>query len=853
VATAQGAAAHHVAMVSAAAFYHAAFQHSVLRAVVFFVTTTGPFGPSPASGNWLLQCSTCVDQSYFSDYQLKDNIKDADLKTLYAQLRQVRLREFDHKQDEFYNKFFSKRQLGIVAQEVQSIMPNAVANLPERRWNTMKGQSNSTKNVMMIRDSHFLFAVIASMQVLANKAEFWDTTIEKMVKDLADVVKEQNHNRVKREDMLEQIVRIVAKVEVIQNILAKTEEGFVRLDSDIHLFKGKQEANHAELVEGLGDVRNRTLAQDDVIAAFKEEFRWAVEREARADLIEKRRASESDLEVALVKRSIEKLRWDEEQKTIKMREEESRRSEDHSSKLHQERVERELTLKKASDLELMQKQEESNMRQEAARVAGEKELLKLKLESEEKRAEIDVQKAIETAKIENEAKIRERRENEDVHLRLQNAEWQEKKNQMLAAIRESAAIAQSWVHSIFSSPQNLFLAIGSVVACMGGVYIMRELAILLREQLNKRLGRPSLVRQTNRRGLLKQLGIAILRFLRLRAPHGAEFSDVVLHPRLHAQVMRLADATRSAKMRGMPLMHVMFYGPPGTGKTMVAQRFAEYSGLEYAIMSGGDVAPLEDQAVTELHKLFKWVHRSKRGVLLFIDEADAFLSSRKKGTMSEPLRNALTTMLYHTGTPSSKFTMVLATNRPHDLDAAVLDRIDESVEFGLPDFGARQAMMELYFDMYIAKPLHITALRPEDLANGKEKAVASSRCKSCTSRLRRTAPAPPPHVARDTLVDQNSLVEAARRLHGFSGREIAKLMNALQTHILYSDRSLSTRKSGAHFLQRTMLFDVVDQKVVEHQRTAEFQVTGYNYENTEKPAPEANGDGKSHGKCNGVA
>jgi hypothetical protein len=39
-------------------------------------------------------------------------------------------------------------------------------------------------------------------------------------------------------------------------------------------------------------------------------------------------------------------------------------------------------------------------------------------------------------------------------------------------------------------------------------------------------------------------------------------------------------------------------------------------------------------------------------VLLFIDEADAFLSTRNKN-MSEPLRNALTTMLYHTGTPTS--------------------------------------------------------------------------------------------------------------------------------------------------------------------------------------------------------
>ena len=126
-----------------------------------------------------------------------------------------------------------------------------------------------------------------------------------------------------------------------------------------------------------------------------------------------------------------------------------------------------------------------------------------------------------------------------------------------------------------------------------------------------------------------------------------------------------------------PFRHVLFYGPPGTGKTMTAMRFAEYSGLEYAIMSGGDVAPLEEQAVTELHKLFKWINRSRKGVLLFIDEADAFLSTRDKDGMSENIRNALSTMLYHTGTPSMQFMLVLATNRPHDLDSAILDRIDK--------------------------------------------------------------------------------------------------------------------------------------------------------------------------------
>ena len=48
-------------------------------------------------------------------------------------------------------------------------------------------------------------------------------------------------------------------------------------------------------------------------------------------------------------------------------------------------------------------------------------------------------------------------------------------------------------------------------------------------------------------------------------------------------------------------------------------------GLDYALMTGGDVAPLGAQAVTKIHQLFDWAKKSKKGLLLFIDEADAFL------------------------------------------------------------------------------------------------------------------------------------------------------------------------------------------------------------------------------------
>jgi hypothetical protein len=54
-------------------------------------------------------------------------------------------------------------------------------------------------------------------------------------------------------------------------------------------------------------------------------------------------------------------------------------------------------------------------------------------------------------------------------------------------------------------------------------------------------------------------------------------------------------------------------------------------------------------------------------VLIFIDEADAFLRKRGAegdGNMSEDLRNALSTFLYRSGESSSKFMLMFASNEP---------------------------------------------------------------------------------------------------------------------------------------------------------------------------------------------
>lgn len=84
------------------------------------------------------------------------------------------------------------------------------------------------------------------------------------------------------------------------------------------------------------------------------------------------------------------------------------------------------------------------------------------------------------------------------------------------------------------------------------------------------------------------------------------------------------------------------------------QKLAAHSGMDYAILTGGDVAPMGSEGVTAIHKVFDWASTSRRGVLVFIDEADAFLRKRSSTYISENLRAMLNAFLYRCGEQSNK-------------------------------------------------------------------------------------------------------------------------------------------------------------------------------------------------------
>merc|ERR1712137_500351 len=113
--------------------------------------------------------------------------------------------------------------------------------------------------------------------------------------------------------------------------------------------------------------------------------------------------------------------------------------------------------------------------------------------------------------------------------------------------------------------------------------------------------------------------------------------QIVLEENLKERLQWTTNALLKAQENGTPFRHLMLHGAPGTGKTLFARTLARQSGMDYAIMSGGDLGPLGREGPNELHKLFAWASSSKKGLILFVDEADAFLRTGRGGdtAMSE--------------------------------------------------------------------------------------------------------------------------------------------------------------------------------------------------------------------------
>ena len=250
------------------------------------------------------------------------------------------------------------------------------------------------------------------------------------------------------------------------------------------------------------------------------------------------------------------------------------------------------------------------------------------------------------------------------------------------------------LHNFMSDKTMFHKFIFGITSAVIISYAMKKGINLSYEYMKNKLFTPKLVKETSKFSL--NFSHIKSRLFNSKS-NSLIFNGLFFAPSLKRQLTIISETLlnqRRNNNKKVPLRNFLFYGPPGTGKTEFAKKLAIKSGIDYAILTGADIAPLGAKAVTELNKVFDWANMSRKGVLLFIDESDAFLRKRNDNKeLSENLRNAINCFLYRTGNQTRKFFFVLATNEPHFLDNAVQDRIDEIVKFDYPKEKEREDIL----------------------------------------------------------------------------------------------------------------------------------------------------------------
>nr|AAM29321.1 AT28104p [Drosophila melanogaster] len=170
-----------------------------------------------------------------------------------------------------------------------------------------------------------------------------------------------------------------------------------------------------------------------------------------------------------------------------------------------------------------------------------------------------------------------------------------------------------------------------------------------------------------------------------------ELRETVVLPVRHRKLFSRSKLWRAPK-------GVLLHGPPGCGKTLIAKAIAKDAGMRFINL---DVGVLTDKWYGESQKLATAVFtlaKKLQPCIIFIDEIESFLRMRGSNDHEATAMIKTQFMLQWDGLMSNTNICVLvlgATNRPQDLDKAILRRMPAQFHIGVPRDCQRREILQL--------------------------------------------------------------------------------------------------------------------------------------------------------------
>ncbi|PIA49143.1 hypothetical protein AQUCO_01300183v1 [Aquilegia coerulea] len=147
-----------------------------------------------------------------------------------------------------------------------------------------------------------------------------------------------------------------------------------------------------------------------------------------------------------------------------------------------------------------------------------------------------------------------------------------------------------------------------------------------------------------------------------------------------------------------PCKGILLFGPPGTGKTMLAKAIANEAGASFINVSMSTITSKwfgeDEKNVRALFSLAAKVSPT----IIFVDEVDSMLGQRTRVGEHEAMRKIKNEFMTHWDglltKPGEQILVLAATNRPFDLDEAIIRRFERRIMVGLPAVENREKILK---------------------------------------------------------------------------------------------------------------------------------------------------------------